>query len=148
MCINYCKSKLYIKITQIPPFLVICYRLHRVNYSKASLWVPTSEAYDPFCATNSECVPSSMIFPSEHTAIWCALCTVLNLWAMTNVVLSFIRRFNALWTNRSLTASSALVACNKKAESHIILTLYLLQDSSSVLLRLTEPYSLDESIRE
>lgn len=86
-------------------------------YSNASLWVQTNEAYWPFLASNSKWVPSSAILPSEQSAIWCAFWTVLNLWAITNVVLPFIRWFRASWTKRSLTASSALVACCR--EHHV-----------------------------
>lgn len=83
-------------------------------YSKASLCVPTSEAYWPFLANSSKWVPNSAILPSEQTAIWYAFWTVLNRWAITNVVLPFIKWLRASWTKRSLTASRALVACTSK----------------------------------
>lgn len=83
-------------------------------YSKASLCVPTSEAYWPFLANSSKWVPNSAILPSEQTAIWYAFCTVLNRWAITKVVLPFINWLRASWTKRSLTASRALVACTSK----------------------------------
>lgn len=93
-------------------------------YSNASLWVPTREAYVPFFSNNSEWVPNSDILPSEHRAIWLAFWTVLSLWAITKVVLPFIRRFNASCTRPSLTVSNALVACQGKLWEHMILSIH------------------------
>lgn len=101
-----------------------CSYLEKMEYpaipchSKASLWVPTNEAYWPFLANNSKWLPSSAILPLEQRAIWSAFWTVLNLCAITNVVLPFIRWLRASWTRRSLIASKALVACITE-ENHI-----------------------------
>lgn len=80
------------------------------HHSKASLWVPTRDAYCPLRANNSSWLPNSTILPPEQTAIWWAFCTVLSLWAITNVVLPFIKCTSACCTRRSLSASNALVA--------------------------------------
>lgn len=102
---SFCRSTVSLHF-----FPVRC-KLIMNNHSNASLWVLTRDAYWPLLANNSEWVPSSATFPSEHSAIWWAFWTVLNLWAITNDVLPFIRWSSASCTKRSLTASKALVAC-------------------------------------
>lgn len=97
-------------LSHLSGLMIFCNESSTLNYLNASLWVPTNDAYWPPWASNSKWVPSSAILPSEQTAIWCAFCTVLNLWAITKVVLPFIRWLSASWTRRSLTASNALVA--------------------------------------
>jgi len=61
------------------------------SHSNASLWVLPNEENWPSLSRNSNWVHSPAILPPEQSAIWWGFWTVLSLWAITNVVLSFIR---------------------------------------------------------
>ena len=81
--------------------------------SDGESWVATSSANRPRCASNSSKLPRSTTRPFSNTRITSASRTVLNRWAMMNVVRPFINVAIARDTRASVAASSALVASSK-----------------------------------
>mmetsp|Transcript_47496 Transcript_47496/g.113087 ORF Transcript_47496/g.113087 Transcript_47496/m.113087 type:complete len:151 (-) Transcript_47496:1479-1931(-) len=84
-----------------------------VGFSRCCCCRFHSSAYEPPCSMSCGWGPSSMIRPSEITAILFALMTVESRCAMMTVVRPFVITSNASWIWCSVWVSRALVASSR-----------------------------------